>query len=91
MTGSMRTHEGTGAERMARLPGDAWHHVWGLLPIAAALALWAWALAGVLAPLGGALAQLDAAREREAAALPCPPPPDALASVAGHADPNRCR
>jgi lysylphosphatidylglycerol synthetase-like protein (DUF2156 family) len=89
MTGSKRTPEGTGAER-TRL-GNAWNHAWGLLPIVAALALWAWALAGVLAPLAGALAQIDAAREREAAARHCPPPPDALASAAGTIAADRCR
>lgn len=91
MTGPKRIPEGTSTERMAALPGNLWHHLWGLLPIVAALALWAWALAGVLAPLGGALAQLDAARERAAAALHCPPPPEALASAARTIAVEPCR
>jgi lysylphosphatidylglycerol synthetase-like protein (DUF2156 family) len=91
MTGSKTAPEWTAAARTATRPGAAWHHVWGLLlPIAAALALWAWALAGVLAPLSGALAQLDAARERAAAPLACPTPPGALASAAA-IQADRCR
>jgi hypothetical protein len=90
MTGSKTAPEWTAAERTATRPGSAWQHVWGLLPIAAALALWAWALAGVLAPLSGALAQIDAARERAAAPLHCPAPPGALASAAA-IEAERCR
>lgn len=91
MSGSKRTPEGTGIERTALRAGSAWHHAWGLLPIAAALALWAWAVGGVLVPLAGALAQIDAAQERAAEAPPCPPPPGALASAAGTIEAQRCR
>lgn len=44
------------------------------------LGLWAWALVGVVAPLGAALAHLALAREPAAAQVNCPLPPVALAS-----------
>ena len=41
----------------------------GLLPVIVALALWVWVVAGVMAPLGGALARIDAARRMPTAPL----------------------
>jgi hypothetical protein len=63
----------------------------GLVPILAALALWAWVLAGVLAPLGGALARLEAGREPAVAPASCPMPPGALASAPAALDSTPCR
>ncbi len=48
-----------------------------VLPIAAAVALWAWVLAGVMAPLGGALARMAP----DQPPLRGQAPPQALAST----------
>jgi hypothetical protein len=61
----------------------------GLLLIAVALALWAWVVAGVMAPLGHALARMDVGREPAAPALAGPVQPGALASAAGAEDAGR--
>jgi hypothetical protein len=91
MTGSRRTARGRGAEWKARRPGGAWRDAWGALPILVALALWGWALAGVLAPLSGALARIDSSAREAPAAAPCGVPPGALASAAAAVDPRGCR
>ena len=91
MIGTKRTHAVLETGRTARRRWNAWEDAGGLLPVVAALALWAWVLAGVMAPLGHALARLDAGREPAAPVLACPLPPDALASASGAADLRRCR
>lgn len=85
----MRTHESP-AETDRR-----WTWSWrgqdpgGLAAPLAAVALWIAVVAAVAAPLGEALARIDAQRTRPARAVaqaaPCPPPAGALAS----ADPPR--
>jgi hypothetical protein len=61
----------------------------------AAIALWVLVVAGVAAPLGAALARLDARRGPPAAEVagsdPCGLPPGALASAAARPDASRCR
>ena len=91
MIGTKRSQGVLDAERTARRRWSVWKDAMGLLPVAAALALWVWVLAGVMAPLGHALARLDAGRESAAPALACPMPPGALASASGAADLRRCR
>jgi hypothetical protein len=91
MTGSNRGLEGPGAPWMAERPGGAWRAAAGLLPLAAALALWVWVLLGALAPLSAALARIDGSAREPAAAPACPLPPGALASAASAVDPPSCR
>lgn len=89
---------GAGAGRLASCAARAvtWaaeiaHHAGGLLAILAALALWGWIVAGVLAPLSGALARIDGAGTSAPPALHCPVPQGALASAAGAVETDRCR
>jgi hypothetical protein len=86
MTGTERTHAVLDAGWAARLRWSVREGAGGLLPVAAALALWAWVLAGVMAPLGHALARLEVGREPPAPSLVGSVPPGALASAAGAAD-----
>jgi hypothetical protein len=90
MTGTRRTFSERARWR-AELPGVPWREAFGALPILAALALWACVLAGVLAPLSGALARLDAPARGAPAAAPCGAPPDALASAAIAGSRATCR
>ena len=62
----------------------------GLAGVAAALALWAWFVAGVVAPLGGAVARMRDEAARRASPVTCRVPADALASAA-RSSVERCR
>ncbi len=71
-----------------------WEAAGGLAAPLAALALWALVVAGVAAPLGAALARLDAQRAPAADVAgsdPCRLPAGALASAARWPDGSRCR
>ena len=68
MTGSERTLARVEMERM-RTRWNLRRGAGGLFPVVVALALWVWVLAGVLAPLGGALARIDAGRRPPGAPL----------------------
>lgn len=79
--GTKRSPAGGGTmERTAARRWSPWDEAGGLLALAASVGLWAAVLAEVVAPLGGALARLDA---RTPPAPPaCATPKDALASAA---------
>ncbi len=82
MTGSERVPAGTAMERTLARRRSPWHEASGLLAaLLAALVLWGVVLAGVVAPLGDALARFDA-RSPAPAPAACPVPRDAVASVA---------
>jgi hypothetical protein len=76
MTGRMRTPAGV----ETRQGGRVWHGAGGLLPVLAALVLWAVVLGGVAAPLGAFLARVCAGGGEMA--LRCPERPLALAAAA---------
>ncbi len=78
-TRTIRTPPGVERGRWG-LRRSALDPVGALLPILAALALWAWVLAGVLAPLGGALARLDGGGPAPVPAG-CPAPAAELAAA----------
>ncbi|HET8541865.1 MAG TPA: hypothetical protein VFL83_18450 [Anaeromyxobacter sp.] len=87
---STRVPAGTGPRR-----SGWWEHAGGLAPIAAAIALWVFVVAGVAAPLNAALSRLDAGRAAvppgAAAEPPCPVPAGALASAVPDRTGERCR
>jgi hypothetical protein len=72
-----------------------WECAGALAAPLAAIALWVVVVAGVAAPLGAALARLDAGRPLLPAEVagrnPCPVPAGALASAASRPEPGRCR
>jgi hypothetical protein len=85
MTGWMRTPAGVEKSRGGRV----WHGAGGLLPVLAALVLWAVVLGGVAAPLGALLARVCAGGGEMA--LRCPERPPALAAAAGAMGAGACR
>jgi uncharacterized iron-regulated membrane protein len=60
---------------------NPWREVVGVLPLAVAVGLWVVVVAGVTAPLGDALARLEAPRPSEALAHIEEPASDVLAHV----------
>ncbi len=79
-TRTIRTSPGVERARAWAPRRNVLDPVGGLLPILVALALWAWLLAGVLAPLGDALSRIERGGAAPAP-VKCPMPPDGLASA----------
>ena len=80
MSGASR---GPGWARMELTAGrraGAFEHVGGILAIAAAAALWVAIASAVAAPLGDALARIEAREDRREPPA-CASPPDAVASA----------
>jgi hypothetical protein len=70
---------GTGLERTRAQRGSGWEEAGLALALATAAALWVGVLAGIAAPLGGALARLEA---HAPPAPSCATPTGAIASAA---------
>lgn len=88
--GTMGTPARVGMRRAPPRLRGTWDAAGVLAALVAAAALWVLVLAGVAAPLGDALARIDAAAARNAAPQACPVPAGALASAA-RAHAARCR
>ncbi len=76
-------NRGVAMERTKAMRSGRWDLVGGLLVLSTALGLWVFVLVGVAAPLGDAVALLDAAGPAQpptqAYAAACTIPPDAIA------------
>ncbi len=81
---------GVAMERTREQRPSRWGEAAGLLPLAAAVALWALIVAGVVAPLGDALARIDA-RKPVVTPAACAPPADAIASATRPLTSRPCR